>query len=59
MTAAVSARAVARPSDIAAGWKKRLQTRTVRTADGGEQVIARETADDILMTIRAFYLDLK
>ena len=45
------------PPDIAAGWKKRLQTRTVRTA-GGEQVIRRETADDILMTIRAFYLDL-
>jgi len=46
------------PPDIAAGWKKRLQTRTVRTAGGGEQVIRRETADDILMTIRAFYLDL-
>jgi hypothetical protein len=44
------------PPDIAAGWKKRLQTRTVRTAGGGEQVIRRETADDILMTIRAFYM---
>ena len=46
------------PPDIAAGWKKRLQTRTVRTSGDGEQVIRRETADDIMMTIRAFYLDL-
>jgi integrase len=46
------------PPDIAAGWKKRIQTRTVRAADGGEQVVAREAADDILITVRAFYLDL-
>lgn len=46
------------PPDIASGWKKRIQTRTVRTAGGGEQVIAREAADDILITVRAFYLDL-
>jgi integrase len=44
--------------DIAAGWKKRIQTRTVRTAGGGEQVVVREAAADILVTVRAFYLDL-
>ena len=46
------------PPDIAAGWKKRIQTRTVRTPDGGEQAVTRESADDILITVRAFYLDL-
>jgi len=46
------------PPDIAAGWKKRLQRKTVRTPDGGEQVVTRETADNLLMTVRAFYLDL-
>jgi len=46
------------PPDIAAGWKRRIQTRTVRTADSGEQVVAREAADDILITVRALYLDL-
>jgi integrase len=46
------------PPDIAAGWKKRIQTRIVRTAGGGEQVVAREAAADILITVRAFYLDL-
>ncbi len=46
------------PPGIAAGWKKRIQTRTVRTPDGGEQAVAREAADDILITVRAFYLDL-
>ena len=43
---------------MAAGWKKRIQTRTVRSADGRDQVVTREAADDILMTVRAFYLDL-
>ena len=46
------------PPDIAAGWKRRVQTRTARTPDGGEQPVARESADHILMTVRAFYLDL-
>jgi integrase len=46
------------PPDIAAGWKKRLQVRTVRTPDGGEQAVARQAAGDILMMVRAFYLDL-
>jgi hypothetical protein len=43
---------------VAAGWKKRLRTRTIRTPGGGEQAVARESADDNLMIIRAFYLDL-
>jgi hypothetical protein len=43
---------------IAAGWKKRIKTRTVRTPGGGEQVVARQSADDVLMAIRGFYLDL-
>ena len=46
------------PPDIAAGWKRRVQTRTARTPDGGEQAVARESADHILVTVRAFYLDL-
>ncbi len=43
---------------VAAAWKKRLRTRTIRTPGGGEQAVARESADDNLMIIRAFYLDL-
>jgi len=46
------------PPDIAAGWKQRIQTRTVRAPGGGEQVLARQSADDALMAVRAFYLDL-
>jgi hypothetical protein len=46
------------PPDVAAAWKQRLQVRTVRTPDGGEQLITRESADDVLMIIRGFYLDL-
>jgi hypothetical protein len=46
------------PPDIAAGWKKRIKTRMVRAPDGSEQTVARQAADDILITIRAFYLDL-
>jgi integrase len=43
---------------VAAAWKKRLRTRTIRAPGGGEQAVARESADDNLMIIRAFYLDL-
>jgi len=46
------------PPDIAAGWKKRIQTRPARTPGGAELAVSRETAGDILMTVRAFYLDL-
>ena len=46
------------PPDIAAGWKKRIKTRTVRAPDGSEQTVARQAADDVLITIRAFHLDL-
>jgi len=46
------------PPDIAAGWKKRIKTRTVRTPGGGQKVVARQPADDVLMAIRGFYLDL-
>ena len=46
------------PPDIAAGWKKRIQTRAVRTPDGVEQAVTRQSASDILMLVRAFYLDL-
>ena len=38
--------------DVAAAWKKRLRTRTIRTPGGGEQAVARESADDDLMIIR-------
>ncbi|MFI9723832.1 tyrosine-type recombinase/integrase [Streptomyces sp. NPDC052396] len=48
--------------DVAAAWKRRLQTRTVRTSDEHDQVVEttveRATASDTLMTVRAFYLDL-
>ena len=44
--------------DVAAGWKQRIQTKAVRTADGGEQSVARESAADVLADVRAFYLDL-
>jgi integrase len=40
---------------VAAAWKQRLQARTVRAPGGGEQAVARESADDNLMIIRAFY----
>ena len=35
-----------------------MRTRTIRTPGGGEQAVARQSADDTLMIIRAFYLDL-
>ena len=46
------------PPAVAAAWKKRLRTRTIRAPGGGEQAVARESADDNLMIVRAFYLDL-
>jgi integrase len=46
------------PPDVAAAWKQRLQTRTVRAPDGGEESVVRQSASDTLMTVRAFYLDL-
>lgn len=46
------------PPDIAAAWKKRLQTKTVRAPGGGEQSLPRQAAGDTLMAIRAFYLDI-
>ncbi|MFF4410715.1 tyrosine-type recombinase/integrase [Streptomyces sp. NPDC001404] len=50
------------PPDIAASWKRRLQTRIVRTTnehgDVVETTVERATASDTLMTVRAFYLDL-
>ena len=46
------------PPDIAVGWKQRIQTRTTRTPGGGKQSVAREAAEHILVTVRAFYLDL-
>lgn len=44
--------------DVAAAWKKRIQTRTARVPGGGEQVLVRESAADVLVTVRAFYADL-
>ncbi len=45
------------PPDVAAAWKKRLRTRTIR-APGGEQDVTRESAAGNLFTVRAFYLDI-
>jgi len=48
--------------DIAAAWKQRIQTKTIRSPGGQGEIIEsaaeREGADEILMTVRAFYLDL-
>jgi integrase len=46
------------PPDVAAAWKKRLRTRTVRAPGGGEQAVTRESAASILFLVRAFYLDI-
>jgi hypothetical protein len=46
------------PPDVAAAWKSRLRTRTVRAPGGGEQTVDRRSADGILFAVRAFYLDL-
>ncbi|WP_454197698.1 hypothetical protein [Nocardia sp. Marseille-Q1738] len=48
--------------EIAAAWKQRARTRTIRsTGPDGEVVeitVERDTAADVLMTVRSFYLDL-
>ena len=48
--------------DIAAAWKQRIQTRTIRSPGSPGQVTepatARKSADGILTIVRAFYLDL-
>jgi integrase len=48
--------------DIAAAWKQRLKTRTVRsTNESGdivEYTVERAGASDVLITVRSFYLDL-
>ena len=48
--------------DIAVAWKQRIQTKTIRSSAGRgeitESAAEREGADEILMTVRAFYLDL-
>ena len=41
------------PPDVAAAWKQRIQTRTVRTPDGAEQQVVRQAASDALMSVRA------
>ena len=47
---------------VAASWKHRLQTRTVRATDDLGRVVEtsveRATASDVMMTVRSFYLDL-
>lgn len=48
--------------DIAAGWKQRIRTRTVRAKNQNgeivETTIERDGAADALITVRGFYLDL-
>jgi integrase len=48
--------------EIAAAWKQRIRTRIVRSRnDSGdivETTVERDGAADVLMTVRAFYLDL-
>jgi integrase len=48
--------------EIAAAWKQRVRTRVARSRnDSGEIVettVERDGAADVLMTVRAFYLDL-
>ena len=47
------------PPDIAAAWKQRIRLKTVRAPGGrGETTEERKGAADILITVRAFYLDL-
>ena len=36
------------PPDVAAAWKQRIQVRTVRTPDGGQQQVTRQCAGDAL-----------
>jgi len=48
--------------EIAAAWKQRIRTRVVRSRNesGGivETTVERDGAADVLMTVRAFYLDI-
>ncbi|PQP26752.1 tyrosine-type recombinase/integrase [Rhodococcus opacus] len=48
--------------EVAAGWKQRIRTRTVRSrnehGDVVETTVERDSAADILITVRCFYLDL-
>jgi integrase len=48
--------------EVAAAWKQRIRTRTVRSRnDSGEIVettVERDGAAEVLMTVRSFYLDL-
>lgn len=48
--------------EIAAAWKQRIRTRTVRSRDESgriiETTVERDGAADVLMTVRSFYLDL-
>ena len=47
------------PPDIAAAWKQRIQRQDrPGTRRAGEAPRQRKVADDILITVRAFYLDL-
>ncbi|MFF8868149.1 tyrosine-type recombinase/integrase [Streptomyces sp. NPDC015139] len=50
------------PQDIAAAWKERIATKTVRRrqADGtiADVVVSRHSAPSIKATVRAFYLDI-
>ncbi|MFD3596766.1 tyrosine-type recombinase/integrase [Nocardia sp. NPDC058640] len=49
-------------AETAAGWKQRIRTRVVRITDEhgnvAETTTDRAGADDVLMTVRSFYLDL-
>jgi integrase len=49
-------------TEIAAAWKQRIRTRVVRStgADGAvtETTVERDSAADVLMKVRSFYLDL-
>ena len=47
------------PPDIAAAWKQRIRVKTARAPGGqGEATEERKGAADVLITVRAFYLDL-
>jgi hypothetical protein len=48
--------------EIAAAWKQRIRTRTVRSREESgriiETAVERKGAADVLLTVRSFYLDL-
>jgi hypothetical protein len=50
------------PPEVAAAWKQRVRTKTIRTVTGDGQVVEvtspRLEASHVLMTVRAFYLDI-